>query len=292
MSATTARRVLVTGANGRTGRAVVQALARAAIPVRAFVRNAAQAPALEALGAAEHAVGDMLEPATIERALEGCDALVHIGPPMHAREKEMTGHFIAAAQRAGLPHFVYYSVMHPLRTEVRHHRLKLETEERLVESDLPYTILQPMRYMQHLEQIWKRVVSEGVHAMPFNIEVRFNVVDLADLAAATAFVIGARERHVYATYELCGPEALSQRDMARVLTEVLGRPVEARAIAREELEAKARASGTSEDRVAQMVAMNAHYDRHGFRGNPNVLRMLLGREPTTFRAYVERLRIM
>jgi hypothetical protein len=37
------------------------------------------------------------------------------------------------------------------------------------------------------------------------------------------------------------------------------------------------------------VAMNAHYDAHGFRGNPLVLRTLLGREPTRFRAYAERL---
>jgi uncharacterized protein YbjT (DUF2867 family) len=294
-------RVLVTGANGRTGKAIVQALARAASPqvpvrVRAFLRNPAQWPALAAFGASEHAIGDMTDAASVAAALETCDALVHVGPPMHPDEKTMTANFIEAARRQTLRHFVYYSVLQPLRREVRHHRLKLETEELVVESDLAYTIVQPSRYMQHLENIWKPVTEQGVHGMPFSTRVQFNVADLADLAAATARVLiesaaGAAQpgRHCFATYELAGPEALSQDDMARILGEVLGRPVSARAVPLEEMRAKARTAGLSEERIEQMASMNRHYDAHGMRGNPNVLRMLLGREPTTYRQYVERL---
>ncbi len=293
--------VLVTGANGRTGRAVVQALARASsvrvpLRVRAFLRDASQWPDLAALGASEYAVGDMGDAASVERALADCDALVHIGPPMHPDEKVMTAHFIAAAQRQSLRHFVYYSVLQPLRREVRHHRLKLETEELVVESDLPYTILQPSRYMQHLENIWKSVTAQGVHGMPFSTRVQFNVVDLLDLAELTARVVaesaqGSNQpgRHFFATYELGGPEALSQEAMARILSEVLGRPVTARAVPIEEMRAKAQTAGLGEDRIEQMVSMNRHYDAHGMRGSGNVLRMLLGREPTTYRQYAERL---
>ncbi|MCU0760904.1 MAG: NAD(P)H-binding protein [Steroidobacteraceae bacterium] len=293
--------VLVTGANGRTGRAIVQALARASSPrvpvqVRAFLRDAAQWPAIAALGASEHAIGDMADAASVARALQGCDALVHVGPPMHPDEKAMTANFVAAARQQQLRHFVYYSVLQPLRREVRHHRLKLETEELVVESDLPYTIVQPTRYMQHLENIWKPVTEQGVHGMPFSTRVRFNVADLADLAEATARVVvesapGAARpgAHFFATYELAGPESLSQEDMARVLSEVLGRPVTARAVPLAEMQAKARTAGLGEDRIEQMTVMNRHYDAHGMRGNPNVLRMLLGREPTPYRQYVERL---
>lgn len=296
-------RVLVSGAHGRTGRAVVTALARPApgmgepATVRAFLRNPAQQAAVGALGAAEAAVGDMTDRASIARALEGCDALVHIGPPMHPLEREMTGNFIEAARDAGLRHFVYYSVLQPLRREIRHHRLKLEAEEDLVESGLTYTILQPSRYMQHLDPMWKSVMADGVHSMPFSTVVRFNVVDLLDLAEAVARVVlesaaGAPEpaRHHFATYELAGPEALNQDDMARIIAEVTGRPVVARALPIEQMQAKARAAGASDDRVAQMTAMNRHYDGHGMRGNPRVLAMLLGREPADFRAYVTRLR--
>lgn len=297
-------RVLVTGANGRTGRAVIAALARLAgdttaggpVTIRAFIRRAEQAPALAVLGAAEHAVGDLADAGSLEAALAGCDALVHIGPPMHPDEHVMMLRLIDAARHAQLAHFVYYSVMHPLRREVRHHRLKLEAEESLVESGLTYSIVQPTRYMQHLDGLWKTVTGQGVHAMPFSIDQACSVADLADLAEATARVVlesradGATPgKHHYAIYELGGPEALSQRDMAGILSEELGRPVVAQALPLDVMAERARAAGFGEDRIEQMRIMNAHYDRHGFRGNPNVLTMLLGRPPTRYRDYVRRL---
>ncbi len=283
-------RVLVTGANGRTGRAVTAALAARGATVRGFIRDTAQWPGLQTLGKMDdHAVGDLRDPDSLGRALTGCDAMVHIGPPMHPDEVAMTRNCIEAARKHGLRHFVYYSVMHTLRREVRHHRLKLDCEEMLVESGLAYTIVQPIRYMQHLEPIWKQVTGQGVHAMPFNVDVKFNIADLLDHAAATAAVVTEAGAHLFATYELAGPEALSQTDMAAIISRVIGRSVVARTLPLAELRVKATAAGNSVDRVEQMLAMNAHYDHHGFLGNPNILRLLLGGEPARFEDYVRRL---
>jgi uncharacterized protein YbjT (DUF2867 family) len=280
--------VLVTAANGKSGRAVMSALAQRGARVRAFVRDGAQAAALAALGASDVVVGDMLKPDTIAAAMAGCEAAVHIGPPMHADEKLITGHMVQAALQSGVKRFVYYSVMHPLRREVPHHARKLDTEEMVIESGVPYSIVQPIRYMQHLEPIWKDVVGNGVHAMPFNTRVKFSVVDLLDLAEATAKV-ATEDGHLYATYELAGPEALSQDDMAAIVAGVIRKPVTARQIPLDEMAAKAKAAGASDLRIETMRKMNAHYDHSGFLGNPNVLRWVLGREPTRFKGYVERL---
>ncbi|MEM6573118.1 MAG: NmrA family NAD(P)-binding protein [Pseudomonadota bacterium] len=277
--------ILLTAANGRTGRAVLTALTDAGASVKVFIRDEQQWPELQALGAAAFAIGDMEDSSSIAAAIEGCDKLVHIGPPMHPNEIEITDRLIEAGKEAGLQQFVYYSVMHPLRRDVRHHRLKLDAEEHVIESGLPYTIVQPTRYMQHLAPIWNSVKDKGEHAMAFSTEMKFNVADLRDLAEATAVVV-TQPGHLYATYELAGPEPLSQTDMAAIISDVLGRNVTARAIPLAELEQKARAAGASEDRVAQMVTMNDHYDRFGFRGNPNVLRWLLGRELRQFKDYV------
>ena len=141
--------------------------------------------------------------------------------------------------------------MHPLRRDVRHHSLKLDAEEMLIGAGIPYTILQPSRYMQHLVPIWPKVVNESIHAMPFSVDKRFNVVDLDDLAEACA-IVAASSDHLYATYELAGPEALSQTDMAATISEVLGKSIKAHAIPLEELAEKARAAGANEDRVEQM----------------------------------------
>lgn len=279
---------LLTAANGKTGRAVLKALANAGADVKAFVRDEGQWPALKELGAASYALGDMEDAATIDAALASCDKIIHIGPPMHPNEVEITGRFIDAAKAHGVERFIYYSVMHPLRRVVRHHRLKLDAEEELIESGLPYTIVQPIRYMQHLAMIWKKVLDTGVHSMPFDIDHKFNVADLSDLAEATA-IVATQPGHLYATYELAGPEALSQRDMAAVISRVLGRVIRAEAVSLEQVEKNARAAGASEDRVEQMLIMNQHYDEFGFRGNPNVLRWILGREPNTYENYVKRL---
>ena len=280
--------ILLTAANGRTGRAVLKALARAGSNVKVFVRDERQWPALKELGATSFALGDMEDASTINAAMDSCDGIIHIGPPMHPNEVEITGRFISAAKSHGLSHFVYYSVMHPLRRAVRHHRLKLDAEEELIESGLPYTIVQPIRYMQHLAMIWKKVLDTGVHAMPFNVDLKFNVADLRDLAEATA-IVATQPGHLYTTYELAGPEALSQTDMTAAISRVLGREIRAEAVSLEQVEKNARAAGASDDRVAQMLIMNEHYDRFGFRGNPNVLRWILGREPNTYENYVKRL---
>ncbi len=281
--------VLVSAANGRTGRAVVNAVKAKGAHVRAFIRNPDQVDGLkQALGLTDIVVGDMLKPETIEAATQGCSAVIHIGPPMHADEKLITQHFVGAAMKANVKRFVYYSVMHPLRREVPHHARKLDTEEMIIESGVPYTIVQPIRYMQHLETIWKDVTGNGVHAMPFNTRVKFNVVDLLDLADASAKV-ALEDGHLYATYELAGPESLSQDDMAKILSDVLKRSITARHIPLDEMAAKAKAAGATDLRIDTMRKMNGHYDHSGFLGNANVLRWLLGREPNTYKAYVERL---
>jgi uncharacterized protein YbjT (DUF2867 family) len=280
-------KVLVSAANGRTGRAIVGALLARGAQVRGLVRKPEHIDKLKAMGA-EGVVGDLEDAASLVAAAQGCDVLVHVGPPMYPREVETTQNMLDAAAAVGAKQFVYYSVMHPLRQDVEHHKLKLITEEHVVESPTPYTIVQPIRYMQHLDPIWGQVKDKGEHAMPFNTHLKFNVVDLADLAEATAITV-TEPGHLYATYELAGPEGLSQDDMAAILSEELGRPVKARHISLDELRESSRAKGIAEDRIGRMAKMNAHYDAHGFRGNPNVLSWLLGRKPATYRDYVKRL---
>lgn len=282
-------KVLVTGAHGRTGRPVVKALAERGADVRGFIRDGAQWDAIQQFGASDFIVGDLEDVGALTEAVKGCDTVIHIGPPMHPKEVEISTALVDASLAQGVEHFVYYSVMHTLRREVRHHRLKLDAEEMLVESGLPYTILQPIRYMQHLEPMWPKLIETGVHAMPFNVDIQFNVVDLEDLAESTAIVATNTASHTYAIYELAGPEPLSQIDMAATISRVLGKPITAEQISLNDLEAKARKSGADDDRVSQMKVMNQHYDRYGFLGNPNILKWILDREPRTFEDYVRRI---
>lgn len=281
------RIILVTGASGRTGRRVVAAIAKQGGRVRAFVRRPEAAKQLIDAGAAEIATGDLMDRDSLQRALASSGQVLHICPPMHPQEDAIAETMIELAREQGLARFVLYSVLHPLLEDVPHHRRKLQAERYLVNSGLNYTILQPSRYMQHLLPIWNTVVQSGVHSMPFDIAARFSVVDLGDLAEAAALVL-TQPGHEGATYQLAGPQPLSQNDMAQALSQLLGRPVRAIRKPLDEFRREAASTGLPAERIETMCLMNAHYSAHGLIGNPNVLRWILRREPTSFTDFVTR----
>lgn len=279
--------ILVTGAAGRTGRRMVKALTERGAQVRAFVRRPAAGEELRAFGVGEVVVGDLLDASSVAAAMEGAGQVLHICPPMHPHEDAIARGMIADAMDANVERLVLYSVLHPLLADVPHHARKLGAERALVGSGLAYTILQPGRYMQQLVPIWKNVLATQVHSMPFATSARFSVVDLDDLVQAAARVM-TEGGHEAATYQLAGPQALSQDDMAGILSELLGRPIRAQAKSLEDMRREAAAAGMPAERIETMCRMNAHYDAHGLVGNPKVLSWLLERPPTSFRDFVRR----
>ena len=278
--------ILVTAANGRTGRSVVRALSRAGHAVRAFDLAAGVEGLLEQ-GAAEAITGDMLEPTDLRRALRGVQAVVHIGPPMHPREAEMGHGVVTAAREAGVEHFVQFSVTHPQLEPLLNHQAKLAVERVLLLSRMPFTILQPMHYMQNIDV--PRVVADGVLRQPYAIGTRLAHVDLEDVTEIAAKVVSQGSLHHYATYELCGDDFCDASRLAEVIASVSGRPIGAELVGLPASdEAGSRANEVEDYRSDAMVRLFEHYGRYGITGNSNVLAWLLGRRPTSFEAYVRR----
>ena len=281
-----ARRILITGASGGTGRRIVAALAQKNIAIRAFVRRKDVCDALAALGVSDFAFGVLEDDTALASACRGVDTVLHICPPMHPDEDGIGVRLTDHCREAGVERLILWSVLHPV-IDVPHHRRKLQVETYLIESGLPYTILQPARYMQHLLPIWKQVQETGVHSMPFSVDARFSLADLPDLAEAAA-VVAAQDGHDFATYQLAGPQPLSQRDCAAVLTELLGKPVRAEERPLAAFRDQAAKNGMPEWRIETMLIMNRHYTAHGLVGNPNVLRWLLQRDLHDFSDFVRR----
>lgn len=276
--------ILVTGASGKTGQRCIARLIEKDARVRALVRRSEAAEELRSAGVADVITADMFAPDVMDRALHQVGQVLHICPPMHPKEDELAFEMVARAKSAGVARFVLWSVLHP-HIDVPHHRRKLRAEAALIDSGLTFTILQPGRYMQHLETIWPQVRASGVHAFPFSTKTRFSLAHLDDLALAAAEVLTSAG-HENAIYELAGPQPLSQDDCARIASSVLGRAVRAEAAALDTFLDKARAAGMPEWRIETLATMNRHYNAHGLEGNGNVLRWLIGREPKSFRDYV------
>jgi len=279
--------ILVTGAAGKTGRAIITALVAGGQAVRGLVHRSEQIEAVKSLGAKEAIVGDMRDEDTLRRAARGVRATYHICPNVSPDEIAIGKAAIAAARKAGVEQFVFHSVMHPQTEAMPHHWNKLRVEEALFESGLAYTILQPASYMQNVLGGWQTIVERGVYVVPYSVEARMSMVDLEDVAQAAAVVL-TEPGHLGATYELAGPELLTQNQVAEILSKHLKRSVRAEQVTIEAWTRQAQASGMGEYQIETLVKMFHYYDRNGFWGNPHTLSHLLGRTPTEFGAFVER----
>src|SRR5207244_521957 len=105
--------ILVTGASGKTGKAVTRALAAHSVAVRAFVHSAEQVDAVTAAGARESVVGDLGDTGALAEAARGAAAIYHICPNVTPHEVAYGRAMIAAAGAAGVRLIAYHSVLHP-----------------------------------------------------------------------------------------------------------------------------------------------------------------------------------
>jgi uncharacterized protein YbjT (DUF2867 family) len=271
-----ARRVLVMGASGKTGRALTGALAARGFSVRAAVRSPASAEKVYAAGASELAVLDLATGAGLEQAVEGVWAVYHLAPNVHPDEVGMAERVTAAVKSAGVQRLVFHSVLHPDDASMPHHLRKAQAEEVVRAGGVAWTVLRPAAYHQNLLP----AALEGELAVPYSLDTPFSNVDLGDVARVAATVL-AEAGHEGEVYDLAGPEVLSVREMAEQAGQVLGRPVTAVETDRGAWE---RGPGASLPEAARrdLLAMFESYDRVGLVGGSAWLWARLDHLPTTW----------
>lgn len=278
--------ILVSCAGGKTGRAVVAALAGAGHAVRALVRGEGSVAALRALGAVEITTGDLADGEMVGRAAEGCEAIYYIAPNMDPRERAMGDCVIKAARAAGVSRLVFHSVLHCGIEALPHHWERHFVEQAIIESGLCFTILQCGSYMQNMLPGWKRMVETGVHRMAYDVDAPMSLVDLDDIAEVARRVL-IEDGYGNAIFELAG-EAVTLTGKAAILTRVLGREIRAEKEPLEDVLDHARAIGLSDHAITTMAGMFPYYDAHGLVGNPKTLGWLLGRAPGDFERFARR----
>jgi uncharacterized protein YbjT (DUF2867 family) len=203
------RAVLVTGAGGKTGAAVLAALrARGARTVGLVRSDHHPAPAAD-----EVVVGDQRDPAVLDRAMADVEAVYAVAPNLSPDELGMASAVVAACERAGVRRLVLHSVVHPQLRTMPHHADKARAEEVVVTSGLAWTVLQPNAYLQNLAA-YVPGMREGVLRVPYAVDRVLASVDLADVAAVAARVL-LEDVGVHGTFELSGPAEDTPIDVGR-----------------------------------------------------------------------------
>ncbi|HSG44775.1 MAG TPA: NmrA family NAD(P)-binding protein [Anaerolineales bacterium] len=276
--------ILVTGASGKTGKAIIKLLSKTE-DVCTFIRGEEHASVLKSLGAAKIILGDLLDETAIRSAMQGVRSVYHICPNMNPHEVEIGKLILDEARKSGVEHFVYHSVLHPQTEKMQHHWGKMRVEEMIFESGIPFTVLQPAPYMQNLLAGWESIIERGVLRVPYSVESKFSFIDLEDLAEAAKVVL-TEEGHKNAIYELAGMGSTSHVDVANIFGKVLGREVKAE---KEEIgDWRLRANALNDYALENLTRMFEYYDQWGLTGNPNILKWILKREPTSMEAFINR----
>jgi|CZKL01.1.fsa_nt_gi uncharacterized protein YbjT (DUF2867 family) len=278
-------RVLMVGATGKFAGHVLPALLSRGVKVRALVRNKESEREARERGADETAIGDLSDPRGLISAAVGSDGVFHIGPAFSPNEAQMGVTMVDAAKAAGVRKFVFSSVIHPSISTLTNHAAKRPVEEALYQSGMTFTVLQPAMFMQNIEGAWNEILRRGRFALPYSRRVKACYVDYRDVAEAAAMALTG-DKLDYGTFELSAPGMFNRVDVAALMSEALGRKIEAGEVSFDEWADTARIPlGPVRSGLKRMYA---DYDQYGFHGgNALVLRKVLGREPRTLRQFFQ-----
>jgi uncharacterized protein YbjT (DUF2867 family) len=279
--------VLITGAAGKTGLAVIRALRKRDVSIKAYIHRIDQTKRVLDAGADEALVGEMKDPARFDEALFGVRSIYHICPNVSPDEFKIGQNVIQSARRNNISRFVYHSVFHPHVQSMPHHWLKMRVEEEIFQSRLNYTIVQPAPYMQNILANWPEIVEQDTYTIPYSADTRISLVDLDDVAQAAAIIL-TTDGHEGATYELCGPRAISQREIVQVIGIQLRKSIHLKQIGVDAWKKQAISKGLGVYQIDTLIKMFHYYDKFGYIGNPNVLSWLLDRPTVDLSSFIER----
>jgi uncharacterized protein YbjT (DUF2867 family) len=214
-------KILVTGGTGNVGGAVVHELLKRGAEVRVLARKQPEAGRLPA--GVEVVIGDLLDPVSVEKAMQGVDKLFLLNAVV---TDELTQALIAygIAKRVGLKHVTYLSVFKVDQfRDVPHFASKLAVESALREFGVPYTILRPAYYIQNDATLKGALTGPGVYPMPIGT-AGIAAVDVRDIAEAAAISL-TEQGHDGQTYDLVSPSMITGPGNAALWSRLLGREV-------------------------------------------------------------------
>jgi uncharacterized protein YbjT (DUF2867 family) len=274
--------LLVTGATGNIGRALVHELAARDAKLRVLVRDPARAADLPT--SASRVVADLDRPATLAPAFAGVERVFLLTPGIGIAH---TTHAVAAAQDAGVTHIVHLSSTNvlgdPMPAMGRWHH---DREEIIRASGIPATFLRQGGFMTNALD-WIATIRDGYVVDPIG-PGRFAPIDPADIAAVAAAVL-TQPGHEGRAYALTGSEVLTVAEQVRIIAEVTGLAIEVRAPASPAEAVRSRFPAGAPQALVDAITegfLLMREDTAGFR--TDTVSRLLGRAPGTFRDWCAR----
>lgn len=244
-------KILVTGATGNIGSALVAELMQAPSPTDVV----AASPGGQPVAGAPDSALNLLDSNSARAAMQGVERLFLL-TPAHPEMEAMTTHAVRAAQAAGLQHIVRVSgAGADPQSEIAIARLQGRCDQIVIDSGIAYTLLRPKNFMQNFATFLCDMIragtvysSQGAGRVPF--------IGARDIAAVAARVLLDPKAHAGEVYTLTGPQALTNSEALAVIAEHIGRPIQLVAISEEQAVDGMRQAGMPESLVQAMSSLN------------------------------------
>ena len=284
----------VFSASGRPGLAQVRQLHLAGRRVRAITRQAHPHPTLQEC---EIVAADLNDPPSVHRACTDVDVVMYTAPTFAERSKgvEHLALVASAARDAGVRRVVYNTTSwypdEPIGVPSMDRGVAMSAALR--DSGVGHTIVRPSLFMDNLLTRWVKpaLVEEGVFAYPHDDQLEVSWINLDDVAS---YMIAVADRADYdgITIDVGGPEALRPTEVASILGELLGRPIEYRRLTPREFGERMYdifAPTTDLDRETYVSQLEKHYQfkntANPFKVQPTESVARLGVRPRSLREW-------
>ena len=222
--------VLITGATGRQGGAVIRYMLPKGWRLRALVFKADNATVQKLTEQGLDVVrGDLEDPASLERAVRGVYGVYSVQDfwSVGTKREVRQGKNIAdAAKRAGVEHFVYSSAGGAERNSgIDHFESKWEIENYIRKLGLPATMIRPVAFMEnyYIDQV-EIGILKGKLMDPIRADKPYQTIASSDIGAFVALAFERPREFIGEALEIAGSE-LTNPEAAQVFSRVLGKPV-------------------------------------------------------------------
>jgi len=275
--------ILVTGASGNVGSAVLRELLQTGAAVRCMYRTAEEAA--KAPPGANPVIADFADRASLDRALMGVEKVFLVCAPI-PQLVELESNMIDACRAHGIRHVVQNSALGASTYDKSFPSWHYAVEQRLQASGLPATIFRPESFMQNIPMYYGGTIKSDRAFYAAEGEAPIAFIDMRDVAAVAAKILTG-DGHIGKTYTLTGPELLTYAQVAERLSKLRGTTIRYVDLTPQQLKQSMLQAGMPQWQVDALVDLQGYYTEGPGAKITTDVEQVLGRPPIRFDQFLK-----
>jgi len=274
--------ILITGASGSVGKAVLQEAIRKEPKVRAMYRSKGEAA--KAPSGCEAVLADYSDKQSLRKALDGVTSVFVVCSPI-PQLVELECNMLDACEETRVKHVVLNSALGAGDCGKSFPSWHRKVEDNLKATALNYTILRPNGFLQNIVTYnAPSIRTQGAFYAAMG-DAKVSYLDVADIAVVAVKAL-AGGVHAGKTYELNGPEAISNQELAKRISKAAGRTVRFVDIPESAQREAMLGLGMPEWQVTALLELQQYYKQGGGANTDGLLQALIERAPVTLDQYL------